>query len=127
MRTFKLSKLVRDKIVQNHLDSGGKVEWKKLDAKSKQKELFKKIIEEAREAQDSDDLVEELADIQEAIDQIASDAKISKAEITKMQAKKRRSNGGFKNGDYIQRETWPNNHKWAKYYGKDPKRFPEIK
>jgi predicted house-cleaning noncanonical NTP pyrophosphatase (MazG superfamily)/8-oxo-dGTP pyrophosphatase MutT (NUDIX family) len=124
-RTFKLQKLVRDKIVQDHIDSGGKVKFKKLNQKEKREALANKIIEEAKELRDSKEILEELADVQEVLDQLAKDAGITKAQITAAQKKKRDTNGGFESGDYIEQETWAKDHEWAKYYSNEPKRFPE--
>jgi predicted house-cleaning noncanonical NTP pyrophosphatase (MazG superfamily) len=126
-RTFKLNKLVRDKIVQNHLNSGGKVKFKRLPAREKRQALADKIIEETKELVASKKMLDELADLQEVLDQLAKDAGISKKQIAAAQKEKGSSNGGFENGDFIEQETWPAEHKWAKYYAKGPERFPEIK
>jgi predicted house-cleaning noncanonical NTP pyrophosphatase (MazG superfamily) len=126
-RTFKLNKLVRDKIVRDHIDSGGKVKFRRLSAQEKRQALTDKIIEETKELAISEEILEEVADLLEVIDQLAKDAGISKAQITAAQKKKRAKNGGFENGDFIEQETWPPEHKWVKYYAKDPERFPEIK
>lgn len=127
IRTFKLNKLVRDKIVQNHINSGGKVQYRNLSPQEKRRALTDKIIEEAGELTSSKEIAEELADLQEVLDQLAKDAGITKTKISAAQKKKRSNNGGFKNGDYIEHETWPEDHKWSKYYASDPNRFPEVK
>jgi hypothetical protein len=75
----------------------------------------------------SKEILEELADLQEVLDQLAKDAGISKKQIAAAQKEKRSSNGGFENGDFIEQETWPAEYKWAKYYANDPGRFPEVK
>lgn len=126
-RTFRLNKLVRDNIVADHLAQGGQVEHFQLSPIQKQHELLKKMVEEAKEARNTDELLEELADMQEILDQLAQDAGLGKAQIKAQQIKKRAESGGLKHGDYIRRETWPAGHKWAKYYAADPTRFPEVK
>lgn len=126
-RTFRLNKLVRDKIIQDHVRNGAKVKSRRLTKGEKQAALLDKIIEEAREYSGADNPVAELADIQEIIDRLAADGEIAKAEIKTEQDKKRAKNGGFSNGDYIEQETWPADHRWAKYYAKEPERFPEVK
>jgi predicted house-cleaning noncanonical NTP pyrophosphatase (MazG superfamily) len=126
-RTFKLQKLVRDKIVQDHLDLGGEVIFKRLSKKEKRQALAAKLIEEAKELKNSDELLEEIADVQEVLDQLAKDAGLTKEQIAKMQKVKRAKNGSFENGDYIEQETWPKDHKWAKYYTNEPQRFIETK
>jgi predicted house-cleaning noncanonical NTP pyrophosphatase (MazG superfamily) len=127
MTTFKLNKLVRDRIVQDHLNSGGKVKFKRLPAWEKRQALADKIIEETKELAVSEEILEELADLQEVLDQLAKDAGISKVQIAEVQKTKRAKNGGFENGDFIEQETWPAEHKWTKYYANEPERFPEVK
>jgi predicted house-cleaning noncanonical NTP pyrophosphatase (MazG superfamily) len=121
-RTFRLNKLVRDNIVQNHLDEGAKVASRKLKKDEKTGALVNKIIEEITEGTD----LSELADVQEALDQLIIEKGFTKEEVATAQAEKRQRNGGFEKGDYIETETWPAGHKWAEYYAADPNRFPEI-
>jgi predicted house-cleaning noncanonical NTP pyrophosphatase (MazG superfamily) len=126
-KTFKLNKTVRDKIVEDHISGGATVKHHKLSKAEKRSALLNKLIEEAKECLSSEDLLSELADMQEVIDQLAKDESLTKGQISAEQSKKRDKNGGFEKGDYISQETWPADHKWAKYYAADPKRFPEIK
>jgi predicted house-cleaning noncanonical NTP pyrophosphatase (MazG superfamily) len=127
MRTFRLNKLVRDKIVADHIAEGAVVGHHRLSKEQKRKELLNKIIEEAQECLKTDEILSELADIQEALDQLAKDSGLTKQQISTKKSEKRAKNGGFKNGDYIGLESWPVNHKWAKYYAADPKTFPEVR
>lgn len=122
-RTFKLNKLVSDKIIHDHGQNGAKVIHRQLSKDEKVKALAGKIIEEISEGTD----LSELADVQEALDQIMKDQGVTKEQVAKAQETKRIKNGGFENGDFIDTETWPANHKWAEYYAKEPDRFPEIK
>lgn len=126
-RTFKLDKLVRDNIVQIHLDMGGQVSYKVLPSAKHTAALLEKLIEEAGELQASQLSPGEIADLQEIIDQLASNLNFTKKEIAAVQTKKRRSNGGFKKGHYIDTVSLPTNNKWSRYYASDPKRFPEVK
>lgn len=125
-RTFRLNKLVRDNIVQLHLDMGGEVKYKTLAGKKLTKALLTKITEEANELKTSDLSAGELVDIKEIIEQIAENLRITDKKLTKAQAKKRAKNGGFAKGHFIDTVTLPANNKWAKYYAADPKHFPEI-
>ncbi len=122
-RTFRLNKLVRDKITADHIQNGAKVEHHKLSKEDKIKALVDKIIEEISEGTD----LGELADVQEALDQIIKDQGFTKAQVEAKQDEKRAKNGGFENGDFIDTETWPADHHWADYYAQEPNRFPEIK
>ena len=121
-RTFKLDKLVRDKIVPQHLEQGAEVAHHRLSKEEKIQALAAKIIEEVSEGTDLD----ELADAQEVLDQIIKDHGFTKEQVAAKQAEKRAKNGGFENGDFIDTETWPADHKWADYYAAEPDRFPEI-
>jgi len=126
-RTFRLNKLVRDNIVRYHIDMGGDVKYKTVSGDKLTKALLKKIIEEAAELRYSDLSVGELADLQELVDALAEQLKVSQKDLKKRQTEKRRQNGAFKKGHFIDTVTLPATNKWAKYYAADPKRFPEIK
>jgi len=126
-RTFRLDKLVRDKIVQSTKDQGGEVNYKTLSAKKLTNALLKKLIEEATELKTSDLSVGELADLKELVDALVAHLGIEKSFLSKRQAVKRKQNGGFKKVHFIDTVTLPANNRWAKYYAADPKRFPEIK
>jgi len=128
-RTFKLNKLVRDKIVPIHLEMGGKgsVNYKTLSGKKLTNALLQKLIEEAKELKTSDLSVGELADLQELVEALAAHLGTSHKDLAKRQAKKRQTNGAFKKGYFVDTVTLPADNKWAKYYAADPKRFPEIK
>ena len=125
-RTFRLNKLVRDKIVQYHLDMGD-AKYKTLKDSELTNALLKKLVEEAAELKNSDLSVGELVDLQELVDALAAHLKVSKKDLSARQAEKRQVNGGFKKGHFIDTVTLPADNKWAKYYAADPKRFPEIK
>lgn len=124
-RTFRLSKLVRDKIVERHEDMGGSVVYRQLKGRELIAALANKVIEEARELQENP-TADEIADVREALSKIATGCGISEAEIAAAQERKREKNGGFENGDYIETVTLPADNKWADYYAADPERFPEI-
>lgn len=125
-RTFKLNKLVRDKIVAYHLEHG-QTKYRTLKDKDLTRALLKKIIEEANEMRDSNLSVGELADLQELVDSLRKHLKISPAKLAKRQEQKRKTNGGFTKGHYIDTVSLPADNEWANYYAADPKRFPEVK
>jgi predicted house-cleaning noncanonical NTP pyrophosphatase (MazG superfamily) len=126
-RTFRLDKLVRDRIVEHHLDMGGKVDYKTLKGKKLSEALVDKLVEESKELKASSLSVGELADIKEILEQIAKNLGITDKELAEAQSKKAKNNGAFKKGHYISTVTLPAENKWAKYYAADPKRFPEVK
>ena len=126
-RTFKLNKLVRDKIVQSTEAQGGTVDYKVLRGKELNDALVAKLIEEAKELQTAELTAEEIADLKEIIDQIAANLKITDKILAEVQHKKRAKNGGFIKGHYIKKLSLPADNQWSDYYAADPKRFPEIK
>ena len=89
MRTFKLNKLVRDKIVESTIDHGGTVQYKTLTGKKLNDALVAKLVEETKELQNSNLSVEELADLEEIIEQLAANLGVSKYELAQIQKQKR--------------------------------------
>lgn len=126
MRTFQLDKLVRDNIVPFTKARGGSADYELLEREALQKALVEKIIEEAKELQDGDLSVDELADLQEIIDELTTQIGSSRKQVAEKQAKKRTMNGGFSKGHYVKTVTLPAENKWAKYYASNPERFPEV-
>lgn len=127
-RTFKLNKLVRDKLVRINFDMGGEVDFKILSGDKLNKELLKKLVEEAKELESETEVsAGELADLQEILDQLTKNYGLTKADIKAKQTKKRVANGGFAKGHFIKTLTLPADNEWTDYYGNDPKRFKEMK
>lgn len=118
---------MRDKIVELTESYGGTVKYKTLSGKELNKALLEKLVEEVREMQAAELEAGELADLQEILGQLAKNLKVTDAQLAEKQAKKCASNGGFAKGHFVDTVTLPADNKWAKYYGNDPKRFPEIK
>lgn len=128
MPKFKFSKLVRDKIVEHQLASGAKVNYRELDEAEHKQELVKKIIEEAREialAADNE-VAAEIADVQQAIDDLAEQYGITAPDIKTAQNKKNARNGAFKKGIYVENVEVDDDHEWLEYYRQNPDRYPEI-
>ena len=129
MRTFKLTKLVRDNIVGFHKDEGGKVDYEILDDKAYLQALCRKLAEEVSEINSTaeSELLQELADLQEVIDCILPVISKTRTDLTDAQVKKNQKSGSFKKRYFINTVSLPDNEKWTEYYAKHPKRFPEIK
>lgn len=131
MRKFGFKKLVRDKIVENIISAGHKPDWKVLSDSEFVEELKKKIVEEASEVPRTDkpeEIVEELADIQEIIDNLLEVLKVSKTEFAKIQKQKKNEKGGsFKKRQYVETvETSDEVTKWVQYYLDNPDKYPEL-
>lgn len=128
MRKFKFTKLVRDKIVQAVIDGGNIPNWRTLSKDEYITELKKKISEEAQEipSADSNKLVQELADLQEVIDNLLEALNISKQELLEAQRKKNKSAGSFKKRHYIEEVKVAEDSEWSKYYLEKLEKYPEI-
>jgi len=127
MRKFKFHKLVRDKIVEGIIASGNKPQYRTLSEDEFLIELKKKVIEEAVEIPRAggEDLVKELADLQEVIDSVLNALQVSKDELSAIQKQKNEKAGSFKNKQYIEFvET--TDSEWIKYYTANPDKYPEI-
>ena len=93
------NKLIRDRIPEIISADGWFPETKVLNKKDFIVELKKKIFEEAKElneGKDHQNLIEELADIQEIIDTVLKEKQVKLADFRKLQTKKRQKRGGFK-------------------------------
>jgi predicted house-cleaning noncanonical NTP pyrophosphatase (MazG superfamily) len=91
-------KLVRDKIPKIIKASGDKYETRVMGTREFEKELKRKLLEEAKELSNASKskLPNELADVLEVIKSIASHYKISFKNIEKLEVEKRRKRGGFR-------------------------------
>lgn len=129
MRKFKFGKLVRDRIVEGIISAGNKPIWKTLSSEEYLQELKKKLLEEAQEIPktSSDDVVKELADIQEIIDNLLEVLGISKSEFTEVQKRKNEKAGSFKNHQYIDTVEAKDDSGWVDFYLSRPDKYPEIK
>ena len=98
-KIVKHNKLIRDRIPEIIKKAGRKPEVRKLKKVQFLNALKKKVAEEAGElvrAKDKKGIINEMADIQELIDILASEIGASKHEIKKFQGVKRKKRGGFK-------------------------------
>ena len=128
MPKFKFGKLVRDKIVEHQLASGAKPVYRQLDATEHQHALVHKVIEEALEivGAEADAVAAEIADVQQALDDLIEKVGLSKADIAQAQAQKNEKNGAFKKGLFIEYVEVADDDAWADYYRKNADRYPEI-
>jgi len=128
MPTFKFNKLVRDKIIEHQLASGAKPHYHLLNDRQHKAELVNKIIEEAQEIllASADDVAGEIADVQQAIDDLKEKFGLSDLDIAQAQKAKHDSNGSFKKGIFIDDVEVAENDEWVAYYRKNADRYPEI-
>jgi len=130
MPTFKYAKLVRDNIADWHTHVGHTPKVTHLEGKQLIRALCKKLHEEADEvdgALDRKEMIEEIADVQQILDDLCAVENIKKSEIESVRAKKAEQKGGFQKGVYIDTVYMPNEaDKWAKYCRKNPTKYPEV-
>ena len=128
MRRFKFSKLVRDKIVQSIIDAGNIPHWRTLTKNDYVQELKKKMGEEAKEilSAQGDDLVKELADMEEIIENLLNVLKVSKEQLSEVQKMRNEKDGSFKNRQYVDEVEAKIDSEWVRYYLKNPEKYPEI-
>lgn len=90
-------KLIRDKIPELIVASGDEYETRIMKDTEFEKELKKKLVEEANEVCEApkEDLLNELSDVLQLVKSIASHYKITFKEITKYQAQKKTKRGAF--------------------------------
>ncbi len=129
-KKFKLAKLVRDNIVPLTIRNGSSPKYRKLSNKEYKIELILKLREEITEVSPDlgrEELLQELADINEVLKYLMGVLKIDNETLQKIQRKKTRKVGGFDKKHYIDYIDCDENDPWFKYYAKNPNKFPEIK
>lgn len=129
MPRFTFNKLVRDKIVSQQIASGAKPSYRRLDAQEHASALIAKLHEETDElaAASPENLAEEIADIQQVLDDLRSLHGIPQAAVTAAQARKLHANGGFSDGIFIDSVETAEDDRWTAYYRAHPERYPEQK
>lgn len=130
MPTFTYAKLVRDAIPSFHEEAGHTLVSRTLTGKELSDALIDKLHEETDEisnALDTDELLEEIADVQQIINDLCKVHDITEADLTRVIAKKAERKGGFLQGAYIETVTMPNeNDEWVEYCRRSPEKYPEI-
>lgn len=128
MLKFKFDKLVRDKIVEKQIASGAKSHYRKLSPPEHKKELVKKIIEEVKEITYSaeEELAGEIADVQQAIDDLTEKYGLTREDVSKAQQLKSNDNGAFKAGYFVDYVEVTEDNPWVDYYRKNSDRYPEV-
>ena len=130
MPTFRYNKLVRDNIWQWHIESGHTPKGAQLTGEDLRVAIATKLHEEADEvsgAKTREELTEEIADVQQLLDDLCASQNISTEELLDIQRKKREKKGGFLKGYFIETVAMPNEHdKWVKYCRAAPDKYPEV-
>lgn len=128
MPRFKFEKLVRDKIIDHQQASGAKPTYHRLSPDDHKKELVRKIMEEASEISTAapDKIASELADVQQALDDLRELYHLSPKDVEQAQTVKNQQNGTFQKGLYINYVDIDETDKWVDYYRENSDRYPEV-
>lgn len=123
------AKLVRDKIIDNMYKIGDTPKFRILNTEEYITQLQKKLSEEASEfiGATKEDVLGELADIQEIIDNLLEAFNFKPNQLKEAQAKKNKKRGSFKQRHYIDHVETNEKSEWIEYFEKNPDKYPEIK
>jgi predicted house-cleaning noncanonical NTP pyrophosphatase (MazG superfamily) len=127
--TFKMEKLVRDKIYDLMLSQQMKVNFISLNNSDFSMKLKEKIVEEAKEAFETTekaDLIEEIADLLEVLYALLEPLDIDLKTVEQRRLEKRHSKGGFDKRIYIQSVELNKNNPSVELFKKQPHKYPEI-
>lgn len=129
MPKFVFNKLVRDKLRAEYEKMNQKAVYRELSSAEHTEQLKNKIIEETREisaGSSKDEIVGELADIQQVLDDIAQVHGISLESIQEAKLKKLAKKGGFSEATFVETLELTDDDEWVEYYRKSPDIFKEI-
>ncbi|MEI6054189.1 MAG: nucleoside triphosphate pyrophosphohydrolase [Candidatus Saccharibacteria bacterium] len=129
MPTFRLNKLVRDKLKEEYSLDNQIAVYRSLSVDEHKEALKNKIMEEAIEIDlksSDENIVGEIADMSQAIDDLISIYGISKDQIELKKQSKYEIKGGFENATFVETITLRENDKWLEYYRENPNLFEEL-
>jgi len=104
MKKIQYRKLIRDRIPQKIARSGGSFRVRVLKTKEFEKELLKKVGEEASAlpvVESRAELISEMTDVLDVIDEIKRVKKITSSELAKAKRDNFKRKGGFKKRLYL--------------------------
>ncbi len=129
MRKFYQNKLWRDKLIAIREKSGAIVHSVPLAHAEYKEEINLKLIEEANELADADThkkMVDEIADMLEAIDCIIDFHGMTMEEVLKHKEAKFLQFGSYKNHVLVDYVEYPSGSQEAKDCLENPNRYPEL-
>ena len=130
MPRFTFKKLIRDKILELHQQAGHTIEHRFLSGNELKEALRLKLHEEADEipVRDSvdDEIIEEIADVQQIIDDLKAEYGISDTQLQTVQKAKYDKKGGFRRGVFVDTVEADESDEWTAYYRKSPMKYHEV-
>jgi predicted house-cleaning noncanonical NTP pyrophosphatase (MazG superfamily) len=126
---FEINKLARDKMLEIITKQGSEAIYKTLDGYEYIKQLKNKLKEETDEiieASTQEQIIEEIADLYEAIDAFIEYYLIDKSDIYSVKLNKKRDRGGFSNGLYIQEISVRSSHPKLASFLSNPIKYKRI-
>lgn len=130
IKRFKVEKLIRDKLLGILGSNGIKLQHRSLGVEEFILQLKEKLVEEAAEikqAQNHEELLEELADILEIAHTLSSAIGSTIQHVEEQRVEKRQLKGGFDNRIYCKEMEMEEDHPSIKYYLNKSDQYPEIK
>jgi len=106
-KIIKFNKLIRDRIPEIIIKDGWVPIIKTLNNKEYLSALKNKVVEEGEElikAKNKKDIINEIVDIQELLDALVEELKLSKSKVKSLQKIKNKKRGGFKKKLFLIRE-----------------------
>jgi len=132
MPKFIVKKLIRDKILQRCLDDPAvETDYSILELEDFKKALIAKIHEEADEVwaenTKDDDVLSELADVQEVVDALVKSYGYTKKDVRDAQARKITKNGAFEERIFVTSFTITGESEWTDYFRANRDKYEEVK
>lgn len=131
MRRFLFNKLAREKSVKTLEDKGAVFKLSKLDDNNEYLEaLTQKIVEELEEVfecESQEELIVELADLEEAFDSFKRLVKIDQKDVNEAKKAKREHRGDFESRLFVEHVDIPESAaEDIEYFASLPDRYPEV-
>lgn len=130
MPKFIFNRLVRDNLRHAYAELGQKAVYKKLSKREHISELKRKVIEEVKEIPEDgpiSELIEEIADLQQVIDDMKKLIGISDEQVDVAKKQKFDKKGGFIEGTFVETLELEENDEWVEYYRRKPDVHKEVK
>ncbi len=131
MPTFLFNKLIRDKLPERYDALGQTIIFQKFTGKALLVALREKLVEEAAEipvdSVDREDIISEIADVEQVLDDMKRQLNITDGEVDKTKQHKFNKKGGFREGIFVKSIALQDDDvEWTEYYRREPQKYREI-